>query len=209
MTANGSLKIEHIWLKKGQFVEIETMKTAIVLHHTAGRGKAENVISWWNSTKSREGTHYIIEKSGRIVQCIDEKFYAFHLGTRFSNNVQLNAQSIGIELVNWGWIKDGKSYLGIKVPEAHILDLGFDWRGYRYFESYSDAQLDSAMRLIEAISKKWNISLKNDYSVDSWFEVNQRAKSGQGGLWTHASYRSDKTDCSPQPHLIARLEQFN
>jgi hypothetical protein len=34
------------------------------------------------------------------------------------------------------------------------------------------------------------------------FELNPEALAGYGGLWTHTNYRSDKTDCSPQPELI-------
>jgi hypothetical protein len=41
-----------------------------------------------------------------------------------------------------------------------------------------------------------------DYSYDEFFSVSKKALSGEKGIFTHNSYRADKTDVSPQPKLI-------
>ena len=35
--------------------------------------------------------------------------------------------------------------------------------------------------------------------------MNQEAKDGKPGIWTHANVRPDKTDCFPQPELMDML----
>jgi len=34
----------------------------------------------------------------------------------------------------------------------------------------------------------------------------QAALDGKAGIWTHVSYRYDKSDCHPQPELINMLK---
>jgi hypothetical protein len=47
-----------------------------------------------------------------------------------------------------------------------------------------------------------------DYSYDDFFKVSKKALSGQKGVFTHNSYRSDKSDVSPQPKLIKMAESM-
>ena len=42
----------------------------------------------------------------------------------------------------------------------------------------------------------------------SSFEFNPLAFGGASGLWTHTSVRHDKTDCSPQPQLMALIRSL-
>ena len=40
------------------------------------------------------------------------------------------------------------------------------------------------------------------------FETNEKALKGYHGVWTHTSYRTDKSDCHPQPELIEMLKNI-
>ena len=52
---------------------------------------------------------------------------------------------------------------------------------------------------------RYNIPL--EYNQDMW-DVSINALKGAPGIWTHVSYRSDKSDCHPQPELIEMLQSF-
>ncbi len=46
------------------------------------------------------------------------------------------------------------------------------------------------------------------YNEDMW-DVSDRALAGQDGVWSHTSYRSDKSDIHPQPEMIAMLKALS
>lgn len=53
-------------------------KTHIVLHVTLG--SAKSAISWLTQERSQASYHYLIKKSGNIVQLVDDENYAWHAG---------------------------------------------------------------------------------------------------------------------------------
>ena len=53
--------------------------------------------------KSQVSTHYLINKKGNLIKMVDEKNIAWHAGkSKWKNFINLNSESIGIELVNRG-----------------------------------------------------------------------------------------------------------
>lgn len=81
-----------------------------------------------------------------------------------------------------------------------------EFRGYRFYEKYTNAQIASLKELLVYWGKQYKISLK--YKGNVMFECNKRALSGEGGVWAHASFRPDKSDVHPQPELIRMLESL-
>jgi hypothetical protein len=55
----------------------------------------------------------------------------------------------------------------------------------------------------------WNerYGIPLDYNQDMW-ALSSKALSGQDGVWTHVSFREDKSDCHPQPELIEMLKSL-
>ncbi len=90
----------------GQYFAEEFPKKQIYLHHTVG-GTAKSTFDWWNGTPDRVGTAFIIDRDGTIYQVFDPKYWAFHLGLTTSNNLITNKSSIGIEIANWGALRNG------------------------------------------------------------------------------------------------------
>jgi hypothetical protein len=41
------------------------------------------------------------------------------------------------------------------------------------------------------------------------WDVSKNALSGKPGIYTHVSYRKDKSDCVPQPELITALQSLS
>ena len=55
------------------------------------------------SPKSKVSSHFFINRSGKIYKLVNENKIAWHAGkSKWRNVINLNASSIGIELVNKG-----------------------------------------------------------------------------------------------------------
>lgn len=168
-------------LPENEYYPAEYDKKTIVLHHTAGSHRPDWVISAWDRDQTKGGkplrvaTQFVIggkstrdgntDWDGKIVEAFPVKSWAHHLGTKNSNNTQLNKMAIGIEICNYGPLTksaDGNyfTYVNSRVPEEDVVDLGKNWRGYRYYQKYTDAQIESVKFLIEKYSEEFNIDIK-------------------------------------------------
>jgi len=86
----------------------------VVIHATAGAFAPS--VDWLRNRKrqNRTSAHYVIAKSGAIIQLIKEDDYAWHAGYgRWGGRGAMNARSIGIELEN---ANDGLDH----YPQAQI-----------------------------------------------------------------------------------------
>ena len=220
-------KIKWTPLESGQYIREAVPKTTIYVHHTAGSANPYGVLRWWNETPDRVATAFVVGgkptrpshkwTDGELVQAFSSKFWAYHLGLKQSNlppgsasTRDLNAQSIGIEICNWGWLdyRDGKfyTYVNSVVPADEVITLDIPYRGNLHWHRYTDAQIQTCRELIEYLADKFNIP--TCYKGDQMFELDMRAFEGEPGIWTHTSVRTDKTDCSPQPNLIKMLKEI-
>ena len=74
----------------------------IVIHYTGMQSERE-CIKKLTSNKSEVSAHYLINRKGNITRMVDENNIAWHAGkSKWKNFINLNSQSIGIELVNKG-----------------------------------------------------------------------------------------------------------
>ena len=199
-------------------------KKTIYLHHTAGGPRPDYTIEWWmkDGQKSgkprRVGTAFVIGRrsqktgdrfDGVTLRCFDEKHWAHHLGMKLKHNKRLNQESIGIEICNYGYLeKKGDEYFfqgKTRIPEEEVCVLDKPWRGHRYFEKYTENQIEETKRLILTMTHLHNIPLPNITYTREWFDLKYDAYMGAPGLWMHCNVRYDKTDCYPMPELIDML----
>jgi len=197
-------------LSKNQYYPVICNKKQIVLHHTVSGADAKNVINAWENSPEKVATAFVIDGKGNIYQCFNSAHWAHHLGTHFKNNTLLNQQSIGIEICNWGPLteKNGQFYstFNKEVPKEEVIDYQVPWRGHRYFHKYKEEQLLALKVLIEYLCDKYKIP--KIYHSDMW-DLSQKAVEGTPGIWTHVSFRKDKTDCHPQEDLINMLKRLS
>ena len=74
----------------------------IVIHYT-GMQSERVCIERLSNNKSQVSTHYLINRVGNIIKMVNEKNTAWHAGkSKWKNFINLNDQSIGIEIVNKG-----------------------------------------------------------------------------------------------------------
>lgn len=181
-------------------------KRQIVLHHTSG-GNINGTLNWWLNDNKHIGTAIIIDRDGSIHQVFSTKYWSHHLGIRNSDNTKLNKQSIGIEICNWGGLtkENGKyyNYVGGLISEDRVVKHSY--RGYEYFEKYTEEQIESLEKLLIYLCKKYDIPCNfNNYM----FDVSEEALNGIKGIWSHSSYRSDKSDIYPDLDLIDMLDNL-
>lgn len=214
------MKLSDLKLKAVPFKDFyheEFPKKQIYLHHTAGGPDGENVFSYWDRNNPKVATCVAISKDGTIVQGFSSKFWAYHLGleTKTFTSKGLTFQSldkisIGIEICSYGSLKksgkDFKSWAGNIVDPKNVITLDEPFRGSKYYEKYTQAQIDSTLDLIEYWSEIYGIDPTFRYDI---FEISERALKGEGGVFTHNSVRADKSDIYPDPDLIdAWIKRF-
>lgn len=203
-------------LSPGQFIAEEHPKKQVYLHHTAGGGDARSVSKFWNSNESKIATAFVVGERGEIVQCFSSKHWAWHLGVGsevFKANklpfIDLNKYSIGIELTNWGMLKqvNGKfyNYVNGVVPESKVVKLNQSFKNNTFWYRYTDEQIESTRKLVTYLCETYDIPM--DYRSEIW-DIDLNALKNVPGIYTHNSVRRDKSDVYPCPRLIEMLKNL-
>lgn len=134
-----------------------------------------------------------------------------------ANNEILNERSHGVEIDSWGSLKKingqwrafpnnyGTTGTPVIIPDDLVQEYPDGFRGAYGYEKYTKEQIDKTMSYLVYLHVVDGIPLT--YNEDMW-DISVRALSGESGIWSHTSYRSDKSDCHPQPELIEALKKL-
>ena len=149
---------------------------------------------------------------GKILNTFDDKYWAYHLGINNNQSLDLNSKSIGIEFCNYGPLTlgiDGRFYNSVNkvVNEKEVVKLDRPYRGYDYFERYTESQLESARALILHLVNKHAIKIDGKIYNENWFNYNSYYHSN-GGIRTHSHIRKDVFDIFPQKEMIQMLNSI-
>lgn len=149
---------------------------------------------------------------GKILRTFDDKYWAYHLGLNDIKNDELNSKSIAIEICNYGPLtlgSDGKFYNYVNKPimKSEVVELNNEFRQYKYWEKYTDVQLESTRKLILYLSSKWGIEIEKGIYNEQWFDYN-KSWFTNGGIRTHTQVRLDKYDLFPQLEMIQMLNSL-
>jgi N-acetyl-anhydromuramyl-L-alanine amidase AmpD len=238
-TDQNGLVIYDCLLEDGEYIKEAVQKNTIWLHHTAGGSRPDWSINGWekdylkdkmgrpildidgNLQPLKVGTSYVIGRrssttddtlwDGKILRAFDDKYWAYHLGIS-SNSIQLNSQSVGIEICNYGPLtlgKDGRFYNYVNKPisENNVVKLDRPFRGFEYFERYTDEQLESTRKLIIYLVNKYAITLEGKIYNEKWFDYDEKWFK-TGGIRSHSQVRRDKYDIFPQKEMIQMLNSI-
>lgn len=219
------MNIKNINFPLEQYYQEEQIKKQIVLHHTVSDPtSAVGDINSWLSDKNRIATYCIISYDGTINKCFKSTQWGHHIGMKAetlkalkfpdyaTRNDSLNRHSIGIEIDAWGGLtkdKNGNYLNAYGKPISNklgVVELDKPWRGFKYFQKYSDAQIKTLKELLPALMEANNIP--NIGIKDGNLEVNMAALRGEPGIYSHSSYRSDKSDLYPDQDLINMLKRL-
>jgi len=212
-------KIVTIGFPPNQYKREEFNKSQIVLHHTvSGRG-VKGDINWWLTDPKRIATCIIIGHDGVPYQMFSSRFWAWHIGVK--GKADLEKHSIGIEIDSWGPLYKTKK--GVFYPVKYtkkgyrpdttrssviaedVIEYADGYRGFQYYEKYTQQQIETVVELARYWAKKYKISIA--YNRDMW-DVSERALAGSPGVWSHTSFRKNKSDIHPYPPLIEALKSL-
>jgi hypothetical protein len=221
-TTHNDLVIHKYFLPKGEYKDGPTDKEFLFLHHTAGWHDPYRVIDGWGrDDRGAVATEFVMggqsvrgndnRYDGELVQCIPEGAYGWHLGTNGSQH--MHTHSVGIELCNFGYAEDGKTYAGQTIDPSLIATLPEPFRGHEQWHVYSAQQIETLRKLILWIAERDSIDVRaglvaqiGAVGPQQAFDFNQDAYDGTTkGMWTHTNTRRDKTDLSPQEDLVDML----
>lgn len=220
ITTSTGLVIENYHLPKKEYVNEITTKDWLFIHHTGGwNNPYKQVDIWKNDSRGRIATEFIIggnkidgnsSYDGKTLSVFPQGNWAYHLGSVGAPIMQ--KKSVGIELCNFGWVKDGRTWSGAKVSSSEMVHFVDEFRGFESWHKYSDEQLESLRKLIIHIANRDSINIHDGLVSEikkngaKAFEFNKDAYYGRTkGLWSHTNVRQDKFDCSPQQNLIDML----
>ena len=107
----------------------------IVIHYTGMQSRIES-IKRLLSLKHKVSCHYLIDRRGQILKMVEEDKVAWHAGkSKWKNFINLNKNSIGIEIVNKGH------------------ELGY--------EKFTLRQINSLIKICKNLKKKYKINNSN------------------------------------------------
>lgn len=217
-TKNGLIIHRH-FLPKHEYM-VGSSPEYVFLHHTAGwHNPYRTIEQWGRDTRGKVATEFVLggqsvkgddnRYDGVLVQCMPEGGWGWHLGTGMSH---MHKHSVGIEVNNFGWVKDGKTYAGTIVDESQIVTLDRPFRGHKTWHRYSDKQIEVLRDWILWIGERNNIDIREGLPKQirkrgaGAFEFNKEVLAGRfKGLWTHTNVRMDKSDMFPQRELMDML----
>ena len=221
------------------FFDTETPKKQLYLHHTVSGQNIQSVVDDWSRRTDKVSTHYVTNNNGEIEQLFEDEFWAYHLGVKRPTFAaaklpyqNLNRTSIGIELCSWGGLTakfddDGsndapyadliyRNSVGGEIDSNNVTQAvnangeTITYKGYKYFEKYSNAQINVVKGKLQELMNKYSIPFKYDYDVlFGTGTVSRAALSGEKGVYTHNSIRTDKSDVFPQKELIEMLKSIS
>jgi hypothetical protein len=219
-TKTGELDIKTHFMPRGEYFAGPTKKDWVFLHHTAGWNSPYKTIDNWSRDKRGAiATEFVLGGQkitdgdstwdGELVQAFPSGGYGWHLGT---GNNPMHRNSVGIEVNNFGWVRDGKTYVNTPALPSQIVTLDKPFRGHKTWHRYSDTQISVLREWILFIADRDNIDVRKGLpeliktrgaDAFDFFDVAYVTKTP--GLWNHTNVRKDKFDMFPQPELLDML----
>lgn len=218
------LNVNKYFLPKSEYISGPTNKEYLFLHHTAGwHNPYKTVDGWANDDRGTIATEFVLggrsvrgdddRFDGELVQCLPQGAYGWHLGKNGSQ--YMHTHSIGIEICNFSYAENEKTYVGTPIASEQIMTLETPFRGHSQWHAYSDKQIETLRLFILWIAERDSIDVRDGLVAEikknglKAFEFNQDAYDGKiKGMWTHTNTRKDKFDCFPQPDLVDMLSEL-
>lgn len=195
---------EKYLLPKDNYIAIETSKTQIVLGHTFNNDM-KHFTGWLHRYNGiyKKTAAFTIGIDGVIYKHFDPKYYS-----RYFNKESQDKKSIVILLENDGWlIKDNEKNEFITwIGDIYNKENGIKikkWRGYEYWSSYNEKQMESVSLLSNMLCEEFNIpkvAINHNTKIDNLNDFNGVLY--KSNLERHYTDLSPDWDCS---ELINKL----
>lgn len=141
----------------------------IIIHYTAG-GNTSGAVSALTTRKAKgnASAHVVLGRDGEIVQLAPFNHRTWHAGeSNYKGRSYLNNYSIGIEVVNLGWLEKSDHYYsrydliqsGVKVPAEEVVEARHANPSvpYRYWHKYTAIQLNRLAELCQLLADNYPV----------------------------------------------------
>ncbi len=134
----------------------------IIIHYTATPNAASAINTLMNPKQSASA-HLVVDIDGTVTQLANFNAKTWHAGvSSYGGRSNFNNFSIGIEIVNAGWLKkEGDkyySYWGEEIKDVHEgLHRNYPQTRSQYWQKYSDAQIAKIKEICEALAETYDI----------------------------------------------------
>lgn len=138
----------------------------LVAHYTAGPS-LKGTIDRFKDPKSQVSAHLVIDRDGRIVQTVPFNRAAWHAGVSSWKKLKgLNAYSIGIEMVNAGWLKRSEggnffTWWGSKIEDSNdVLEVdpkALGSFGRHYWHAFPEAQISAFVEIAQFLIGQYGL----------------------------------------------------
>ena len=146
----------------------------IVLHDTEGDADGESVVNFWDGNGAGIAAHFVVNKDGSIVQCVDMDAIAHHAGVgdtgnnaRYGVSDESRDDKVGTKAIGNGFADYGMNSFSIGIEMVHVGGSG----------DYPAAQLEALDALIAYI--------------DAYY-------GNESQIIDHKAWRSGNSDTSPE-----------
>lgn len=177
-------------------------KDKILLHYTVGTILSDLTVL--TKPNNHVSVAYLVARSGTVYELFDPKAWAYHLGPNATGGNTVQSQrSIAIEISNLGALGISPTDPTVlidtyKKPYCKLTDTQYyvktDYRGSKYFASFTDAQYKAIDSLLLNLCREFKIQ-HSFLPPDQRFQ--HQLKVPQVGILSHVNFRKDKQDLSP------------
>lgn len=143
----------------------EIEPSVVVVHYSAG-GSTEGCVNTFLANRELSA-HFVLGRNGVLIQMVPCNLRAYHAGqSEWRGRKHVNGFSIGIELVNWGWLTrdEGGAY---RSWAGTVVDgepyNGFHKNGGKeeYWQSYTCAQYGRLRNLLGWLIGEYGIKVED------------------------------------------------
>lgn len=166
-------------------------KKQILLTHTARDLRDYiNGLKYRINGNNKKLPHYIISREGKIYQILPPTTYSNYIDIK-----SYNKNTIIISLENLGWLRKNPlkggyiNWIG-NIYKDRIYER--KWRGYFFWQPYTDEQMNSLSNLIKELCVEFNIPetfIGHNVKVDKIEKFH--------GIATYSNYDKERTDLNP------------
>lgn len=186
-------------------------KHSVILHDIPGA--SQDILNSFIARNNNNSVSILIDKDGKITQCYDPIYWSYSLGKGTDEKgYKISKYSISVALCNSGPIlkTDGKYLNQFNLPEYSVIKLDKEYRGYLYYDGYSDDQMISLRSVLIDLASRFDIEIRLGLqqlikNKKAAFNLQSSSMQNKAGLWVHANLSRSVCDCSPQNNLIQTI----
>jgi len=144
----------------------------VIIHYTGMQSEIES-INRLKSQKYKVSCHYLINRKGEVIQMVKDTNIAWHAGkSKWKNFVNLNKNSLGIELVNKGHQNGYQNFSSRQITSLIKLCKNLKRKYFIKKENFLGHSDIAPLRKLDP-GEKFPWKKLSTYDLGNWYKENQ------------------------------------